>query len=198
MEKISIKKFCETYTSQSNAILKEQYLNKTLKITPYVSFLMKGVLVDNILKITMFNKDTGNIKVDSFTEYLLLNRVFIENYTNLKVESQGFFEEYDMLKTSGLFNKLLVGNEDTNELSLIPYQEMAEFKYILDIKKRDIMTNTYNIPAYISNQVTRFGELTGVTLKPALDKIADGIVNMDDNKMEKILKMIGEGLKRIK
>lgn len=192
-KKISVKKFCENYVTQSNTTLREQYLKKTLKIVPYVSFLKKDALAESILKVTMYDRKTGEIKVNSSAEYLLLNRVLIENYTNLEVETQGFFEEYDMLVESGIFEKLFIGNDEKNEQPLIPYKEMSEFKFILNMKKQDILTNTYNIPAYISNQVTRFGELAGTVLSPVIDKLSDELKNLDDEKIIKITKALEAG-----
>ena len=59
---------------------------------PYVSFVKKDALISNLLKATMIDKETGNVKVNSSAEYLLKTRILIENYTNLTVETDGFYE----------------------------------------------------------------------------------------------------------
>ena len=144
----------------------------------------------------MFDRETGNIRIDSMVEYLFLTRIFVEQYTNLTVETDGFFEEYDELKKSGLFNILFVGNEDV--MPLIPYEEIAEFKHLLTIKKQDIMTNHATPQAFISDKIERIVTIGSVTLKPILDKIATELENMDDAKIEKLTKYLDKGLKKIK
>ena len=128
MEKITIKNFIDEYNKRDTESLKEQYIKDNLEIIPYVPFVKKDALITNLLKITMIDKETGNIKVNSSAEYLLMTRIFIENYTNLTVETKGFFEEYDELKKSGLFDILLIGNDVT--APLIPYEEIANFKEV--------------------------------------------------------------------
>ena len=98
MRKITIKTFCKEYNNRANDTLKKQYIKDNLEITPYVSFVKKDALISNLLKATMIDKETGNVKVNSSAEYLLKTRILIENYTNLTVETDGFYEEYDELK----------------------------------------------------------------------------------------------------
>ena len=196
MGKISIKKFCKNYNALATSQMKDKYLKDNLEITPYVPFLLKDTIISNLLKTTMFDRETGNIRIDSMVEYLFLTRIFVEQYTNLTVETDGFFEEYDELKKSGLFNILFVGNEDV--MPLIPYEEIAEFKHLLTIKKQDIMTNHATPQAFISDKIERIVTIGSVTLKPILDKIATELENMDDAKIEKLTKYLDKGLKKIK
>ena len=185
MKKIAIKKFVEGYSKCATQQLKDDYIKNNLVIMPYVPFLTKSALVDSLLKITMLDKETGNIKVNSSTEYLFMTRIFIENYTNLIVETDGFFEEYDELKKSGLFNILLIG-DDTNP-PLIPYEEIAEFKHLLSIKKSDQMTNKYEIHSFISEQVERFRALGKVTLTPLVNTIKKKVEEISKEDLDKIV-----------
>lgn len=192
MKKITIKEFCKEYNNRANDTLKKQYIKDNLEIVPYLSFVKKDALISNLLKITMIDKETGNVKVNSSAEYLLMTRILIENYTNLTVETEGFFEEYDELKKSGLFNILLVGNDTT--APLIPYEEIAEFKHLLSIKRNDVLTNRYEIHSFITEQVDRFKTLSEATLTPfmnAVSKKLDEIFQKED--LDKVIEFAKNG-----
>lgn len=186
MEKIGIKTFCEEYSKRIDS-LKEQYIKDNLKITPYIPYVVKGSLADSLLKITMVDED-GNVRVNSYVEYLLLTRIFIEQYTNLEVETEGFFEEYDALKKSGLFNLLFIGTDD--KLPLIPYAEIEEFKFIINEKKKDIMTNKYEIHSFIKEQVERFGKLANVTLNPIVDAVSKLIEDVPEEDINNVIEFV--------
>lgn len=204
----TIKEFCTEYTNKADR-LKEQYLKDNLKITTYLPFIKKDAIAQKLVDISTYKyedyikedgtvgiKNTNIIQVNSTAQYLLFCRLIIENYTNLEVETEGFFEEYDLLKQSGLLNKLMTGNE--NEQPLIPMEEIAEFRTIVDMKQKDAMTNYASPQSYISNQVTRFGELIGVTLKSVLEKISEQLENIDEKDINKIIRTLERGLKRVK
>lgn len=195
---MKIKEFCEKYNKMATQALKEKFVKDNLKITSYVPFITKDALVNNLLNLTMIDKRTCNVKLNSSAEYLLMTRILIENYTNLTVETDGFYEEYDELKKSGLFNMLLVGSDATDTAPLIPYEEIVEFKHLLSIKKADYMANYSTPQAFISNQIERITTIGSATLKPVFDKIANELANMDDAKIEKIIKVLDKGLKRVK
>lgn len=201
---MKIKDFVEGYKNRID-VLKEQYLKDNLKITTYVPFLRKDAIARVVTDRstyrfetytkedgTLGSKKTDEIKVNSVVQYLLFCRVVIENYTNLEAETDGFFEEYDALKQSGLLDKLMVGSE--NVPAMIPADEINELRMLISMKQSDVMTNYATPQAYISNQVERVSTILGVTLKPVLDKITTSIENMDEkdiekfgNKLEKVL-----------
>ena len=184
-----IKEFCENYKNRATDKLKEDYLKDGLHIKTYLPFLTKITLADKLAKVTTLDKDTGNVNVKSDVNYLLFCRMIVEQYTDLQVETEGFYEEYDLLNESGLLDKIM---------QTIPEKEIAEFKMICDMKKSDLLQNKYENHVFIADQVDRFGTLIGVTLKPVLDKLATELENMDDSKIEKLSKVLEKGLKRIK
>ena len=181
--------FIEKYNAIATDRLKGDYLNDNLHIKTYLPFLTKVTLADKLAKITALDKDTGNVNVKSDVNYLLFCRMIIEQYTDLQVETEGFYEEYDLLNESGLLDKIM---------QTIPEKEIAEFKMICDMKKSDLLQNKYENHVFIADQVDRFGTLIGVTLKPVLDKLATELENMDDSKIEKLSKALERGLNRIK
>ena len=184
-----IKEFVEKYNAIATDRLKEDYLNNNLHIKTYLPFLTKVTLADKLAKVTTLDKDTGNVNVKSDVNYLLFCRTIIEQYTDLQVETEGFYEEYDLLNESGLLDKIM---------QMIPEKEIAEFKMICDMKKSDLLQNKYENHAFISDQVERFGTLIGVTLKPVLEKISEQIENMSDEDAEKFANKVEKLLKRVK
>ena len=145
---------------------------------------------------TTGRRRTNQIQVSSTAQMLLFYRVVIENYTDLEVETEGFYEEYDALNESGVLFELTADFE--GHPSLIPAREISELRGMVDLKQRDIMTNQYEIHSYISNQIERITEVGSIVLKPVLDKLATELENMDDSKIEKLSKALERGLKRIK
>ena len=205
---MKIKEFCKEYSNRIDK-LKGDYLKENLKITTYLPFIKKDALAQNIVNATTYKfedytkedgttgrRRTNQIQVNSTAQMLLFYRVIIENYTDLEVETEGFYEEYDALNESGVLFELTADFE--GHPSLIPAREISELRGMVDLKQRDIMTNQYEIHSYISNQIERITEVGSVVLKPVLDKLATELENMDDSKIEKLSKALEKGLKRIK
>lgn len=68
MEKITIKNFIDEYNKRGTESLKDQYIKDNLEIISYVPFVKKDALIANLLKITMIDEKTGNVKVNSSAE----------------------------------------------------------------------------------------------------------------------------------
>lgn len=205
---MTIKEFCREYSNRVDK-LKRDYLKENLKITTYLPFIKKDALAQNIVNATTYRfenytkedgttgrRKTNQIQINSTAQMLLFYRVIIENYTNLEVETEGFYEEYDALNESGVLFELTADFE--GHPSLIPAKEISELRGMIDLKQRDIMTNQYEIHAYISNQIERITEIGSIVLKPVLDKLATELESMDDSKIEKLSKVLENRLKRIK
>lgn len=207
-EKITIKELVKNYNNRPLQT-RDSYLKDCLNITSYVPFVKKVALVEKLIQISMYEyenivdengkklrRQTNNIKIDSITQYLLFCRLIIENYTNLIIESEGFFEEYDLLKSSGLLDKLMIGDENT--LPLIPIDEITEMKSLVEMKQKDVVANHMNPQGYIANQVTRFGELSGIMLKPILDKVITKFENITEEDAKKLGNKLDKAFKIIK
>ena len=207
IKKISIKEFCTQYKSRVPQ-LQEAYIKENLVITPYIPFVKKDALADKLVDVSTYifedytkedgtigRRKTDKIRVNSTVQYLLFCRLVIENYTNLTVETEGFFEEYDALKECGLLDKLMVSTE--TRPSLIPMDEIAELRSLVSMKQSDAMTNYATPQAYISNQIERVSTIFSITLKPVLDKIATSIENMDEKDIEKFGNKLEKVLKRV-
>ena len=204
----TVKQFCKEYSNRIDK-LKGDFLKENLKIAPYLPFIKKDALAQNIVNATTYKfedytkedgttgrRRTNQIQINSTAQMLLFYRVIIENYTDLEVETEGFYEEYDALNESGVLFELTSDFE--GHPSIIPANEISELRGMIDLKQRDIMTNQYEIHSYISNQIERITEVGSVVLKPVLDKLATELENMDDEKITKLSKALEKGLKRVK
>ena len=186
---MTILEFIEKYKNIISDSLKEKFVKDNLHIKTYVPYLTKITLADKLIKISTLDEETGNIKVKSDLHYLLFCRMIIEQYTNLKVKTEGFFEEYDLLNESGVLDKII---------QMIPEKEIAEFKMIIDMKQKDLMINLGTPQSFINQQIERISSIFGVTLKPVLEKISEQIENFDEKDIEKLGKMMDRVFTRIK
>lgn len=186
---ITIKNFVNEYNNIVTDRLKEDYLKNNLHIKTYLPFLTKVTLADKLAKVTTLDKETGNVNVKSDVNYLLFCRMIVEQYTDLQVETEGFYEEYDLLNESGLLDKIM---------QMIPEKEISEFKMLCDMKKEDLIFNQSTPKAFINQQVERVSTILGVTLKPVLEKISEQIENMSEDDVEKFVNKFEKILKRIK
>ena len=186
---MTIKEFVEKYNQIATDRLKEDFVKNNLKITTYLPFLNKVIIADKLAEVTMLDKETGNVNIKSDVNYLLFCRSIIENYTDLQVETEGFYEEYDSLNESGLLDKIM---------QMIPEKEITEFKMICDMKKDDLLFNQSTPKAFINQQIERISTILGVTLKPVLEKISEQIENMNEEDVEKFANKVEKLLKRVK
>ena len=201
IKKITIKEFCTQYKSRVSQI-QETYIKDNLVITPYVPFNKKNVLADKLVDISTYvfedytkedgtigRRKTDKIRVNSTVQYLLFCRLVIENYTNLTVETEGFFEEYDALKECGLLDKLMVSTE--TRPSLIPMDEIAELRAIIDMKQKDEIFNKTEPHNYVNSLVERFGDIIDVLAKPIMDKAIEQMSeteNVEENDFLEVVK----------
>lgn len=186
---MKIKEFAEKYNVIATDRLKEDYLNDNLHIKTYLPFLTKVTLADKLAKVTTLDKDTGNVNVKSDVNYLLFCRMIVEQYTDLQIETEVFYEEYDLLNESGILDKIM---------QMIPEKEITEFKMIVDMAKSDLLQNKYENHAFISSQVDRFGQLTGLVLQPILEKLSEQLENIDEKNIEKAVNKFDKILKKFK
>ena len=180
---MKIKEFCKEYSNRIDK-LKGDYLKENLKITTYLPFIKKDALAQNIVNATTYKfedytkedrttgrRRTNQIQVNSTAQMLLFYRVIIENYTDLEVETEGFYEEYDALNESGVLFELTADFE--GHPSLIPAKEISELRGMIKMKQEDEIFNTTEIHNYITEQIDRFSNLANVISKPVMDIIAE-------------------------
>lgn len=184
MEKITIKNFIDEYNKRSTATMKDEYIRDTIEITKYVPFTQKLVRAKKLMKVTMIDSD-GNFAANSASNYLFFVKTIIEDYTNLISESPSFADEYDMLKSSGFLDKLMLSTETTR--SLIDPSELSELKSLCDMVVKDQYDNEYEIHSFIKNQITRIEKLGTVALDSISGAIKESIGNLDEETLNKLI-----------
>ena len=142
---------------------------------------------------TIGRRKTDTIQVNSTGQMILFFQAVIENYTNLKVETPGFFEEYDLLNKSGLLAELTVDCED--HPSRIPVTELSELQSMVQSKQHDILTNYAAPQNYIAQQIDKIVSMANITLNPIVEKVLEKLDGMSDEDVEKAKKKIDKVFK---
>ena len=197
---MTVKELCEKYKKLSNDVLKENLL-KTVKITPYVPVLRKDALADIIARRTVFEyenyvaedgttktRSTGNVKVNTFIGYIMFVRTVIEEYTDLEIDKDHFDTDYDALKTSGLLNVLMSGDN-----SLIPEEEIAELRTIIEMKKNDLLATESSIDVFVKRQIDRFKALGEATLTPLANVVKEKLDSLSEEDLGKMVEFAKKG-----
>lgn len=208
MNKMTVKEFVGGYNKCVDS-LKKRYIEEKLNVISYLPISIKDAIAIVITDRTMFEQEkytdengetnfrkTDNIHINSFVQYMLFVREVIEKYTNLVWSNDGnYTADYDLLKSSGLLDKLMVGEIiGGKEIpSLIPASEISEIKTLIDMHKSDIMQNVYEPHAYVSRQVERFGTLANITIEPLMKLIEQKIEGIPKEDINKVVELVRAG-----
>ena len=182
--KYTVKEFCEKYNGTNVAQTKKALVEKIMN-KHYVSYEMKITICEKIIENSYYRKiekNGENIKklhVNSPGKYMGYCLWLVKKYTNIEINFDNSLEEFNLLNENELLDIIF---------SNIPEKELKEFSMILDMVERDILQNEYEINAFISNQVERFGELAGIVLKQVIEQLNESIKNMDEKTIDKIIK----------
>lgn len=208
MNKITVKEFVEGYNKCVDS-LKNRYIQEKLSIISYLPVNIKDAIAIVITDRTMFEQEkytdengktkfrkTDNIHVNSFVQYMLFVREVIEKYTNLiHSDEANFMTDYDLLKSSGLLDKLMIGEiVNGKEIPpLISISEISEIRTLIDMHKSDIMQNMYELHAYISRQVERFGTLINTLVEPFMEVVQKKIADIPQEDVQKVVEFAKAG-----
>ena len=198
---MKIKEFCERYNKIANQQLKDKFIKDNIKVTSYIPVLRKDALADIIARRTVFEyenyvaedgttktRSTGNVKVNTFIGYIMFVRTVIEEYTDLEIDKDHFDTDYDALKTSGLLNVLMSGDN-----SLIPEEEIAELRTIIEMKKNDLLTTESSIDIFVKRQIDRFKDLGEATLTPLTNVLKEKLDSLSEEDLGKIVEFAKKG-----
>lgn len=198
---MKIKDFCEKYNKIVTQSLKDKFLQDNLEIKQYIPFITKDILATNLVNQTSYvyetyidettgeekRRKTDKIKLNSTAQYLLFCRLVIENYTNLEKETAGFFEEYDVLKQCGLLDKLM------GENSILPMDDIAELKTIIDMHQKDVVFNESTTQAFIGKQIDKIKQIAEIAVKPYMKQIGDKLSEIPKEDLIKVVEMAKNG-----
>lgn len=153
-----------------------EYIKKTLEVKDYVPFAEKRELCAQVLNACNTKDDSGLIKVDSVSRYIIFTLSIISKYTNLEFSSGedeiDSLDEYDMLCRANLLNPILdvIGAEYTT------------CNNMLNMMMEDIMTNNNTIENVIGAVLSRLGDSIDDFITVISDKVES--MNLDLNQID--------------
>lgn len=187
---MKILEFVNGYKEITTDKAKENYFKKNVNIKTYLPILNKITIAERIADVVCFeyekyitesgeekSRSTMNVQVNTPVQYLLICRAIVENYTDLEIEDTSFYKEFDALQENGIMDKILC---------TIPNDELKNFEAIVNMKREDILYNHGTVKGFISDKVERIAMISSTVLKPAMEKIATELQNMDDDKIMKL------------
>lgn len=166
IEEFHAKKIMNTQIAP-NAVA--DYLKKELEIKDYVPFAEKRELCANVLNACNTRDDSGLVKVDSVSRYIIFTISIISKYTNLEFSSGedefDSLDEYDMLCQSGLLNPIIE----------VIGEEYVTCNNILNMMMADIEANNNTVEAVIG---TALGKVTG-SIDGLIGALAEKVKELD-------------------
>ncbi len=153
-----------------------EYIKKTLEVKDYVPFAEKRELCAQVLNACNTKDDSGLIKVDSVSRYIIFTLSIISKYTNLEFSSGedeiDSLDEYDMLCQADLLNPILdvIGAEYTT------------CNNMLNMMMEDIMTNNNTIENVVGAVLGKLGDSIDDFITVISDKVES--MNLDLNQID--------------
>lgn len=154
------KKVMNTAINQ-NAV--SDYLKKELEVKDYVPFAEKRNLCARVLEVCNTKDDSGLVKVDSISRYILFTIAIISKYTNLEFSSGeeeiDSLDEYDMLCQNNLLNPILdiIGGE------------YVTCNNMLNMMMDDIVSNNNTVENVVGTVLGKFSD--------SLDELVSALAN---------------------
>ena len=165
------------------------YIRKELEVKDYLPFAEKRNICARVLEVcNNIDEDSGLVKVDSVTRYIVFTLSILSAYTNLEFSSGeddiDSLDEYDMLCQSGLLNPILdvIG------------EEYAVCNNMLNMMMSDIMTNNNTIENVVGKVLGKFGDSIDGLLTVFANKVESmelDLSQIDINKISGLMEKFG-------
>ena len=169
---ITVKEFVDKYNRAKN---KETFIDRYLKAeVPGVQ--EKMFWQDKIVKTAHMTED-GRYVQNLITERVLAVLTIVRLYTVVEVDFTNMESEFDLLENSGLLKRIyeVVATRESDNV-------LMDFDTYVDYKRDDLRTNYCEPHAFVYDQITRFGELIGNALAPAIENLdVDQVTNALQN-----------------
>lgn len=169
---ITVKEFVDKYNRAKN---KDTFVDKYLK--PGVPGIQEKMFwQDKIVRTANMTED-GRYVQDTMTEHVLTMLTIVQLYTVVEVDFANMESEFDLLENYGLLKKIREAVIAKESDSVLTY-----FEACVGNKRFDLRTNYCEPHAFVYDQVTRFGELIGNALAPAIENLdVDQVINALQN-----------------
>lgn len=189
---MKIADFCEAYKAKKFMATKNgvdekvEYLKKELGLTEYIPFSDKRELCKAVIDACCTKDDSGLIKVDSVSRYIIFTISIISTYTALEFssgEEYDSLDEYDMLCEAGLLNPILALIGD----------EYATCNNMLNMMMEDVIANNNTVEAVLGHNIGKLSDALDDLIGAFADKVADMEIDLsqiDIDKYKGLLELI--------
>jgi hypothetical protein len=182
---MKIKTFIENYKVKRFINAKQgvderlEWIRNELGVKEYVPFVEKRELCKSVLDACC-NKESGIVKVDSVSRYILFTISIISRYTNLEFSSDedaeyDSLDEYDMLCENRLLDVILA----------IIGDEYTACNNMLNMMLDDIMTNNNTIEAILGHALGKVSNSLDNLIGVFVDKVEDMKLDLSQIDIEK-------------
>lgn len=149
-----------------------EYIKKTLEVKDYLPFVEKRQLCARVLEACNTKDDSGLVKVDSVSRYIIFTISILSTYTNLEFSSDeddefDSLDEYDMLCQNDLLNPILD----------VIRPEYATCNNLLNMMMADIIANNNTIENIVGTTTKKTLEIIDYFVKRLADKVES--LNLD-------------------
>ena len=179
-------KSSKVVNSQIKANAVGEYIKKTLEVKDYVPFVEKRELCAQVLNACNTKDNSGLIKVDSVSRYIIFTLSIISKYTNLEFSSGedeiDSLDEYDMLCQADLLNPILdvIGAEYTT------------CNNMLNMMMEDIITNNNTIENVVGAVLGKLGDSIDDFITVISDKVESMNLDLSQIDIEKYKGLIDQ------
>ena len=165
-----------------------EYIKKTLEVKDYLPFVEKRQLCARVLEACNTKDDSGLVKVDSVSRYIIFTISILSTYTNLEFSSDeddefDSLDEYDMLCQNDLLNPIfdVIG------------PEYATCNNLLNMMMADIIANNNTIENIVGTTTKKTLEIIDYFVKRLADKVESlnlDLSQIDTDKYKGILDLL--------
>ena len=139
-------------------------------------FADKRELCANVLNACNTKNDSGFVKVDSVSRYIVFTISIISKYTNLEFSSGeddiDSLDEYDMLCQNGLLNPILE----------VIGEEYATCNNMLNMMMDDVIANNNTVEAMLGNALSKITDSIDGLIDVFADKVDE--MNLDFSQID--------------
>lgn len=162
--------------TKTDTTIVSKYLKDKLEVKDYIPFTKKRELCAHVLTTCNQVDDSGLVKVDSVSRYIVFTLAILSTYTNLEFSSgeDGIdsIDEYDMLCQANLLNPIL-------EVIGVEYVSCND---LLNMMMADIVANNNTVENVLSNALKRVLDIVDGFADTLSEKV-EGL-NLDLNQID--------------
>lgn len=165
---------------------KYEWLRNELGIKTYIPFAEKRELCKAVIDACNTRDNSGLVKVDSVSRYILFTISVISKYTTLEFssgenEEYDSLDEYDMLCEVGLLNPILALIGD----------EYATCNNMLNMMMDDVIANNNTVEAILGHNLCKVSDSLDDLIGTFADKVAEMELDLNQIDFDKFDKLKG-------